>query len=338
MLPDVLLASFLVIFLWVYTLSGGADFGCGVWDGLASGPRRHQQRQLIKTALGPIWEANHVWLIVVVVVMFACFPLAWSAITTTLFIPLTTMLLGIVLRGSAFVFRSHAGPYVEVRRQWSVLFAVASTVTPVMLGTCLAAVATGRIRMDVKTGKVTTNFFDAWLAPFPLAVGVMTLLLTSFLAAIYLAVEAREGALQDDFRQRGLMAGVLLGVVALGTLALARTGAPHLWQGLVHQPWSIPWQVGTGGVSVAALVLLWRRRFTVARVLAGAQTAGVVWGFGLAMRPYVVVPDVPLGVGMAPLSVQWSVTWVLLLGTPVLVPAFYALFRIFKGSRSASVA
>jgi cytochrome d ubiquinol oxidase subunit II len=121
-------AWIVVVALNAYVLFAGADFGGGVWDLLASGPRRQQQRDLIARAIGPIWEANHVWLIVVVVVLFVCFPPAFAAFGTVLHIPLSLMLIGIVLRGSAFVFRAYSyGPRSEQRR-WGRVFAVSRAV------------------------------------------------------------------------------------------------------------------------------------------------------------------------------------------------------------------
>jgi cytochrome d ubiquinol oxidase subunit II len=329
MSPDLVLALMVTLALMAYTVTGGADYGGGVWDGLASGPRAKAQRDLIKHAIGPIWEANHVWLIVVVVILFACFPLAWSAITTALFIPLVVMLVGVVLRGSAFVFRSNAGPYGDVGRQWNLVFSVASTVTPVMLGVSLAGVATGRIRVDVATARVTSGFFSAWWTPWPWAVGLMVLGLFAFLAAVYLCSETRDEALQEDFRARALASGVALGPLALGTLFFAQSQAPAFFQGLLSGWWAIPWQLLTGALAMGALGALLRRRYWVARILAGAQGAMMVGGFALGMRPHVVIPDVPLGVGMAPQGVQSAVMWVLLVGTPVLVPAFLYLYRTF---------
>ena len=143
-LPNVL-AGLIVVALNGYVLLGGADFGGGVWDLLASGPRRDSQRALIAEAMGPIWEANHVWLIIVVVLLFTCFPPAFAALSITLHIPLTLMLIGIVLRGSAFTFRAHHGEDSAMPLYWGRVFAIASAATPVFLGICLGAVASGAV-------------------------------------------------------------------------------------------------------------------------------------------------------------------------------------------------
>src|SRR4051795_5938086 len=215
----------IVVALNTYVLFGGADFGGGVWDLLASGPRRQQQRDLIAHAIGPIWEANHVWLIVVVVMLFVCFPPAFAAFGTLLHVPLSLMLVGIVLRGSAFIFRSYSyGPRSEQRR-WGQLFAVSSLITPVVLGMCVGAVVSGNVGAalanfdtgpaaalpPVSPGAANTSagfaalYVSPWISPFTVAVGAMVLGLFSFLAATYLTVEAEGDAeLQGDFRRRAL--------------------------------------------------------------------------------------------------------------------------------------
>ena len=150
-MPDLLtlpnaVAAVILFSLTAYALLAGADFGGGVWDLLASGPRRRAQRALIADAIGPIWEANHVWLILVVVLLFTCFPPAFASLGIVLHIPITLMLIGIVLRGSAFTFRSYGSERSETQRRWGTIFAIASVVTPVLLGVCVGAVAAGVLR------------------------------------------------------------------------------------------------------------------------------------------------------------------------------------------------
>jgi cytochrome bd-type quinol oxidase subunit 2 len=236
-----LTAWVVVVALNAYVLSGGADFGGGVWDLLATGPRRQQQRRLIAKAIGPIWEANHVWLIVVVVVLFVCFPPAFAAFGTVLHIPLSIMLVGIVLRGSAFIFRSYSyGPRSEQRRLGRV-FAASSLITPVVLGMCVGAVVSGNVggalaNLDIgpaaalppaSRGPTNTSegfaalYVNPWISPFTIAVGAMVLALFSFLAATYLTVEAEGDAeLQDDFRRRALGASAAAMVAALIALGV----------------------------------------------------------------------------------------------------------------------
>src|SRR5215510_7591863 len=203
---DVLIAGAMMISLTFYALLGGADFGGGVWDMFASGPRKQAQRELIAEAIGPVWEANHVWLILVVVLLFTAFPPAFAAIATALHIPLTLMLIGIVLRGSAFTFRSYDRRTDDVQRRWGRVFSSASLITPILLGVTVGAISSGRIRSDYTN--FATAFVSPWLAPFPFAVGFFALALFAFLAAAYLTVEAEDESLREDFRLRALVSAI----------------------------------------------------------------------------------------------------------------------------------
>src|SRR5436189_596280 len=166
---ELIVAFFILASLIVYALMGGADFGGGIWNLLAFGPRAKRQREAIAEAIGPIWEANHVWLILVIVVLFTGFPPVFAAISTGLHIPITLLLIGIVLRGSSFVFRAYGRETGSARRNWGRVFAVSSLITPIWLGVIVGALASGRVL--VAPGSAWDNFVRPWLAPFPFAVG-----------------------------------------------------------------------------------------------------------------------------------------------------------------------
>jgi cytochrome d ubiquinol oxidase subunit II len=319
-----------LVSLILYALAGGADFGGGVWDLLARGSRAKPQRELIAQAIGPIWEANHVWLILVVVLLFVAFPPAFAAISIALHIPLTIMLIGIVLRGSAFVFRIYDVQTDDVQRRWSRLFAVGSIISPVMLGVCVGAVASGNIRVDLNTGRVDTNFFSQWAAPFPFAIGVLTLALFAFLAAVYLSLEAETTKLKEDFRRRALGAAAAVGATALLSFCLSGEGAPLIRAGLAKAWWSVPFQLFTGAVAVGAIAALWLRRYRIARVLAILQVTLIIAGWGLAQFPYLVEPDLTLSNSSAPASVLKALLIALGAGTVLLFPSLWYLYRIFK--------
>ena len=332
-LPD-LLAAIILVALNAYVLFGGADFGGGVWDLLASGPRREAQRRLIADAIGPIWEANHVWLILVIVLLFTCFPPAFAAITTTLHIPLSLMLVGIVLRGSAFAFRAHHGPDSAPALRWGRLFAIASAVTPVFLGICLGALAAGGVPREGKTG-FHAGFVAPWLTPFCLSVGILALTLFAFLAAVYLTVEARERALREDFRVRALAAAAAVFVAAAGTLVLALAGAPLVGRGLSASAWALPLHVATGLAALTAIGALWRRAYRLARVAAAGQVSLILWGWGLAQYPYIAPPTLTMTDAAAPAITLTLVLWGLGAGALVLFPSLVYLFRVFKRSSTA---
>ncbi len=334
------LAGMLVVALNAYVLTGGADFGGGVWDLLASGPRKRAQRDLVAQAIGPVWEANHVWLILAVVLLFTCFPPAFARLSVALNLPLTGALVGIVLRGSAFAFRSYGGDRDAVQRRWGRVFEVASLVTPILLGTAVGTVASGAVGDGGRgTGdEFFTTYVATWLAPFPLAVGLFTLCCFAFLAAVYLTLEAPEGALREDFRRRALFAGVAVGVAAGLALFVARPGAPLMRGGLVGSDWALPFQLGTGMVAVGALGALWTRRYRLARAAAAAQVSLILWGWAVSQYPYLVPPDLAIVDAAAPAATLRLVLIALGLGAAVLVPSLVYLFRIFKGGQQPSAA
>lgn len=327
-LPEILAGAMLAS-LVIYTLVGGADFGGGVWDLFASGPRAGAQRRLIEDVLAPIWEVNHIWLIVVVVVSFSAFPPAFAAATTALHVPLTILLVGIVLRGSAFSFRRYDEHRDEVQRRWGRLFAVASIVTPVFLGVTLGALTGGEIRVTAE-GAVSGGFFAPWLGLFPFACGALTLALCAFLAAVYLTCETADPALADDFRRRALVAGIAVAPAALAAGLAAGPGTEHFQRALLGEPWSWPLQLATGGAALGALAALVRRRFRLARACAVAQVGLIIVGWGLAQRPYLVAPDVTIrGAAAAPATLR-LLAIALGVGGLLLLPAVVWLLRVFR--------
>lgn len=325
-----LLGAVILGALVFYVLLGGADFGGGIWDLFASGPRAREQRALVERAIGPIWEANHVWLILVIVVLFTGFPKAFAAISIGLFVPLVVLLVGIVLRGAAFTFRLYDGRDAT-QKAWGLAFSVSSVVAPLALGTIVGALASGRARLDDGTAGGLT-----WLGPFPLAVGVFAAALFAFVAATYLAVEAA-GALREDFRRRALAAGVTVFVAAAAALVLSARDAPLVFLGLTRRGWSLPFHVATGAAAVLAFWALATRRVELARAAAAAQTALIVLGWGASQYPYVVVPDLTLASASAPARTQELLLLTLAGGAVVLFPCLYLLFRVFKGERPFAI-
>ena len=322
------LGAVILAALVLYALSGGADYGGGMWDLLASGPRARRQRAAIEHALGPIWEANHVWLILVVVVVFSAFPPAFAAIMTALHIPMSALLVGIVLRGSAFIFRKYDRGDDAVHRRWSTLFGAASFFTPFVLGLCLGALASGDIH--VTGGRLASGFFAGWTRPFAAACGLFALGLFAFLAATYLTLDTEaEPELQEDFRTRALASGVLLAPAALLTFLLARTGAPVIFSRLTSW-WGPPLVAVTSVCALGALVALWRRQFRWARAAVVAQVTSILVGWGLAQFPHLVVPDVTLVNAATVASTRRALLVALAVGAVVLVPAFAYLFSVFK--------
>ena len=334
-MPEVV-AGIMVLALNAYVLMGGADFGGGVWDLLASGPRRDAQRALIANSIAPIWEANHVWLIVVVVVLFTAFPSAYAIIGTVLHIPVSLLLIGIVLRGSAFVFRSYGSREASRRERWGLAFAISSAVTPVLLGVIIGALVSGAVGEAsdrVGTASFMSVFIAPWAGVFPLAVGVFALALFAYLAAVYLALAASEQELREDFRRRALVMAVVVFVVAAVALVLSFSRAPLVAHGLMGGAWSLVLHVCTGVSAVVAIVALVRRRFALARLGAAAQVSFILWGWAFAQFPFVIPTTLSIRDGAAP-----RVTLELLLvglgvGALVLIPSLLYLFRTFGSER-----
>jgi cytochrome d ubiquinol oxidase subunit II len=324
-----LLGGAILVALVLYALLGGADFGGGIWDLLAGGPRRRAQRELIERAIGPIWEANHVWLILVLVVLFTAFPPAFAAVSIALFVPLVLLLLGIVLRGAAFTFRTYDRPSGGER--WGLVFSVSSVLAPLMLGVVVGALASGRLE---GAGGGAKPF--AWVAPFPLSVGLFAAALFAYLAAAYLAVEA-QGALREDFRRRAIAAGIAVLLCAVLAGALSWREAPLVFDGLTRRAWSLPFHLATGAAAVAAFALLVVGRVRAARAAAAGQAGLIVLGWGASQYPYLVVPELTLASASAPRATQVALLWALAAGAVALFPALYVLFRVFKGERPLSV-
>jgi cytochrome d ubiquinol oxidase subunit II len=330
-MPEIL-AGVMLVSLVLYAVLGGADFGGGIWDLLATGPRAKAQRALIDRAIAPVWEANHVWLILIVVILFTAFPKAYSAASVWLHIPLTLMLIGIVFRGSAFVFRHYDVKGDPFQRRWGRVFAMSSIASPFFLGVSLGAVTSGRLEVDVSAGgDFVSTFVLPWLHPFPMLVGLFALGLFAFLAAVYLTVEAPERELQDDFRRRALAAGgVSIVVAAVTASGAAFPELVHVRERILGAWWTWALAAIAAAVWLGALYALYTRRYIVARVLAVGLVTLVLCGWALGQYPYLISPGITLRNAAAPAATLRPLLIALALGALVLFPAMYWLFRVFK--------
>jgi cytochrome bd ubiquinol oxidase subunit II len=337
---EALVAGLGIVALIAYAVLGGADFGGGIWDLFASGRRRAAQREAIAHAMGPVWEANHVWLIFVIVIIFSAFPPAYSALSIALFTPFHLVLLGIILRGAAFVFRAYSPQSArttgsqDAGRRWGAIFGAASVVTPLLLGMCLGAVSSGGI--VIEGGSVRhVDGFPAWLAPVAILMGLLALALCAYLAAVFLANET-SGELREDFRTRALLAGTAVVGLSAVALPVVRVEAPHLWAGLIGGP-ATP--VLVPGV-VAALLSGWwlrQRRYRLARISSVVQIACLLAGWAIAQSPYIIYPGLTLQAAAAPRSTLLFILWSTPFGMALLIPSLWYLFRVFKGEHLALV-
>ncbi|MCW7941262.1 cytochrome D ubiquinol oxidase subunit II [Streptomyces hygroscopicus] len=326
MLADAALAV-MWIGLTCYALFGGADFGAGLWDLLAGGVRRGQApRRLIEHSIGPVWEANHVWLIFVVVMLWTEFSPVFAAVMSTLYIPLTLTALGIIARGAAFAFRK-ASSEVWQQRLFGGFFALSSVVTPYFLGSVAGAVASGRVPPGLAKGDLVTS----WLNPTSALGGVLAVLTCGYLAAVYLsgdAVRAGDPDLSAYFRRRALVIGGVTGVVALIGIVVLRADAPGLFHGLTHRALPL---VGVSAVlGAVGLALLLRAKLTLVRVTAAAAVAAILWSWGAAQYPLMLPPSVTVADSVSQPSVLVVTLAALGVGAVLLVPSLLWLYALFQ--------
>lgn len=322
--------SILWLGLIAYAVLGGADFGAGIWNLFALGSQGDRQRELINKALGPVWEANHVWLIFLIVGLFSVFPPAFAILSIALFLPLTIALIGIVMRGSAFIFRTYAintaGP---TARWWSRVFSTASLVTPFFLGASAAAVASGRI--EAPNGTVQADLGSTWTTPFALTIGAMAISLCASLAAVYLTVEAsndHDETLAETYRSRAIIAGAVTAVLGGLGLLLSPFEAPILWNGLLSR--ALPVVIATMLIGLATAAALYFRRYRTARVLIILESAFLLGSWGLSQIPYLIPPNVTIDNAANDPEVIVILLIAIGIGMVIILPALYYLFSVFK--------
>jgi cytochrome d ubiquinol oxidase subunit II len=327
--PEYVNGAILLLGVILYAVLGGADFGGGIWDLLARGPRANAQREAVAHAIGPIWEANHVWLIFVIVLVFTIFPPVFAAVSIALYIPLSLALLGIVFRGASFIFRTPARTVAFGPGVWDRVFAIASTVTPVFFGMAAGAVASGQIQLV--NGLPLSDPWRAWLAPFPIVIGLLALTTCAYLAAVYLTVETT-GALQEDFRARALGAGAVFALLAVIALPLARSEAPQIWHGLTARAavFVVPLVIALALLSGGAV---YRRHFLLARAAAVVEVGLLLLGWALAQYPYLVVPDLTFENAAASPAMMRAALIVFGIGAIFLIPSLVFLYAVFKSDQ-----
>jgi cytochrome bd ubiquinol oxidase subunit II len=332
MLAD-LAAVLTLVGLTGYVVLGGADFGAGFWDRTAGGAERGAPvRAMIKRAMSPVWEANHVWLIFVLVMLWTAFPEAFGSITSTLAIPLFLAGLGIVLRGGAFALKGQAATIAEARALGAT-FALSSVLTPFFLGTAAGAIAAG----EVPVGNASGDEWGSWTGTLPLFVGVLAVLTGAHLAAVFLGADsarAGERELVDAFRRRALGSGVAAGAVAIAGIAVVHSDARDLYDGLTSGG-GLVCVLASGAAGLVTLWLEWRERFEVARYTAAAAVAAIVAGWALAQRPYLLPPHLTVREAAAPDETLLALVIAACVGMALLIPALAWLFRLAISGRLA---
>ena len=324
-------AAAVVLFIGImaYAVFGGADFGAGFWDLIAGGADRGARpRSVIEHAIGPVWEANHVWLIFTWVVLWTCFPEAYASITLTVFVPLTIAALGIVLRGSGFAFRKTVTK-TSSKRNFGAAFASSSVIVPFCMGAVVGAIASGRI----PAGGVAGDPWSSWINPTSILGGVMAVVMAAYLASVYLVWDA--GRLADDqmveyFRKRAIVAAVVAGVVAFAGIFVIHHDAPFLYEGLTSR--GLPAIIVSALCGLGSLVLLLRRRPHWARVLAAGAVATIVLGWGMAQWDYVLPQTLTVAQAAAPSGTITAVLVATALAAVLLGPSFVLLYTLDQRS------
>jgi cytochrome bd ubiquinol oxidase subunit II len=317
-------ATILVAVIAAYALFGGADFGGGIWDLLAGSTRRGAApRDLIDESIAPVWEANHVWLVFILVLLWTAFPPAFAAIFAALFVPLSLSLLGIVLRGTGFAFR-HTAERLRMQQLTGALFAAASLITPFFMGTVVGAVVTGKV-----PAHPTGNILGAWTSTTSILTGFLFVAACAYISSAYLVVEARQRGhrhLVRYFSLRATAAGVVTGALAGGTFAELSTSSPHVFDRLTGI--ALPLVAISIAAGIAVLGMLWLHWYhaVLLRATAAIAVATVVFGWGLAQYPYLLPTSLTLAAGSAPTASLVAEFIVAGLAALLVAPGFVILY------------
>ena len=319
--------------LWIgatlYAVFGGADFGAGLWSLLAGqGERGERARALVDWAIGPVWEANHVWLIFVLVVLWTAFSVAFASIMSTLFIPLSLAALGIVLRGSGFAFHKLARQ-LRYRRLAERLFGFFSLLTPFFMGTVVGAIASGRVPLGNAAGDAVTS----WLNGVSVLTGALFVATGAYLSAVFLISDAHRAGdpdLERYFSARALIAALAAGAIALAGILVYRADARFIYDGLTSE--GLPLVIVSAACGFGVLALLWRGQRRGARPLAVGAVVAVIWGWGVAQYPYLLPQTLTIKDGAGPSGTLTAVLVVFGVAVVVVLPALGFLYTLAQRS------
>jgi cytochrome d ubiquinol oxidase subunit II len=324
---------FVLIGLVLYTVLGGADFGAGFWQLFTGrGPHAERIREGAHESMGPVWEANHVWLIFVLTVFWTAYPSAFGSIASTLAVPLFIAAIGIVFRGAAYGLRAGAANARESARIDTV-FALSSILTPFALGAAVGGIATNR----VPVGNAAGDMWSSWLNPTSIFIGLLAVATSAYLAAVYLAADfARDGRreLERDFRVRALGAGIVAGAAAVGGIFVVESDSHELFHSLLHGR-ALPAVIVSALAGLATLALVCRRRYEPARYTAALAVAAVVAGWALARWP-TILPGLTVDQAAAGHDTLVAVVVAVLAGGAIVFPALALLFRLALTGRFAA--
>lgn len=330
-------AVILMVGIVAYALFGGADFGAGFWDLFAGGPERGRRpRAVAQHAIGPVWEANHVWLIFCLVVLWTAFPVAFQSITLTLFVPLSLAALGIVLRGSSFAFRKEV-QRTSSQRNFGAAFAVSSVLVPFCMGAVAGAIASGRVPAGGKAG----DPWASWLNATSILGGVLAVAVCAYLAAVYLVWDARhmgDDEMVEYFRHRAVGAAVATGVIAAVGIVVLHDDARYVFDGLMSRALALVIVSAICGIGSIALLHRTagenqhRNAHRGARFLAMGAVATIVAGWGVAQYPYLLPTTLTIDAAAAPDPTLITVFVVFLLAAVICLPSLGLLYVLDQKS------
>jgi len=308
----------------MYAVFGGADYGSGVWDLTAGSTRGGAPlRRLVDHAIGPVWEANHVWLIFVLVFLWTGFPAPFAALMRTLALPFWLAGLGIVFRGAGFAYRKYS-PTLRWARAAGIAFAGASLITPFFLGTIAGSIASGRVPVDGDAG-----IWSPWLNPTSILGGILAIITCTFLAGVFLTAEADrlgDTSLAEELRQKSLIGAVAGGAVVTAGIPVLVIDAPTLVSGLLGK--GLPLVLISGGAGLATIWLLMNQRLRPARISATLAVASVVAGWGVAQYPWLLVDTVEIDSGAGARATLIGLIVATGVAALVVVPALAYLLRL----------
>ena len=312
-----------------YAIFAGADFGAGFWDLAAGGAQRGERpRAIVDHSIGPVWEANHVWLIFSLVILWTAFPDAFASITLTLFVPLTLAALGIVMRGTSFAFRKEAFRTIY-RREFGAGFAISSVLVPYCMGAVAGAIASGRVPSGGEAG----DPWSSWINPTSILGGVLAVIVCAYLASAYMTLDAHrleDPEMVEYFRHRAVGAAIAAGAAAFVGIFVLHADAEYIFDGLTSR--ALPLVLLSAVCGVGSLVLLLRNRLLVARFLVIGAVATVVIGWGVAQWPYILPETLKVSDAAAPSGTLGAILVVAVLLALICLPALGLLYYLDQHS------
>jgi cytochrome d ubiquinol oxidase subunit II len=332
-------AFFLAVAILFYCVLAGADFGAGILEAFLGRPRREEQKKVIARAMGPVWEANHVWLILAVVILFMGFPKAYAALSITFHVPLTLMLIGVILRGCAFTFRHYDAERDRAERAYSAIFVISSFLTPLMLGAVAGGMLLGR------SGPVEAGFYAAFVRPwanvFCFSVGVFTCVLFAFLAAVYLIGETQDPEVKRLFTRRALVLNGLAIPAGLCVFVAAEMDGLELARIFIERRLSLASMIGATVLFIPLWIAVRRDASQSARIFAAAQVGLILTGWFRLQFPTIINSTngaLTLYNASAPESTLRYLLYALIGGSALIFPALIYLLKIFKLSETDELA